>query len=111
MKIMSLSWQTIVDEAKLLATNDPFLLPLYQKLIISRSKYSEAMSAILASHFKGSISEDEWYKMLCSVFNELAPKNGETKVHFEDPYEFLHLKNICEIGLYDLACIKDRFVN
>ena len=104
-----LTWRQIVDEAKTIADNDPFVFPLYNKLIISKTQYSHSMSAILASHFKGnSISEEDWFKMLHSVFIEIPSRESETQISFDDPNECLNLRSLCEIGLYDLACIKDR---
>ena len=76
-----LTWRQIVDEAKTIADNDPFVFPLYNKLIISKTQYSHSMSAILASHFKGnSISEEDWFKMLHSVFIEIPSRESETQI-------------------------------
>ncbi len=103
-----LSWSVILDDAKMISKTDPFMSNLLDKLILSKSSYSQAMSAVLASNFKGDIPEHDWYNLIVSVFNEIPSRKHKSEINYGCQHEIAQLKSLCEIGLYELAAIRDR---
>ena len=94
-----MSWEGIVSEAQEIVSVDDFLEPLISHIVLKHASFSEALVAMLASHFAGIIEESRWSQLFATTHG----------IGSSCPPEYEPGKGSLEkLGLLDLIAVKIR---